>query len=169
MDTALLLNILLFLPLGAGILIPFIPTRDEKDARGMAIFVSWLMLGLSVLIASNFNVATAGTQFPTTQNWISKPFEVNYSIGVDGLSLSLVLLTTIVTLLSVYASYSVTQRNKLYYSMVMLLTFSLLGVFMSQDLLQFFIFYEFELIPMYLLIAIWGGPRRGYAAMKFLL
>ena len=82
---------------------------------------------------------------------------------------ALIVLTTFIVLMAVLASDTITTRPKLYYSFVMLLTLSLLGVFLSLDLLQFFVFYELELIPMYFLIAIWGGPRRNYAAMKFLL
>lgn len=169
LDAGLLLNILLFLPLGAALLISLIPTKDDKDARGLAISFSWIMLALSLLIAYHFQPYLASLQFVTFQPWITQPFQVNYHIGVDGLSMAMVLLTTIITLMSVYASYTIKMRAKLYYVMVMLLTFSLLGVFLSQDLLQFFLLYEFELVPMYFLIAIWGGPKRGYAAMKFLI
>src|SRR5262249_46183214 len=101
--------------------------------------------------------------------WIHWPVPISYHVGIDGISLALVLLTTIVTLLSVYASTAIKERQSLYYSFVMLLTLSILGVFVSLDLLQFFVLYELELVPMYFLIAIWGGPRRGYAAMKFLI
>lgn len=109
-------------------------------------------------------------QFTDRLTWFTAPFPVEYSVGVDGMSLCLVVLTSVVTLLSVFASEKVGEtRSKLYYSLVMLLTFALMGVFTSMNLLQFFVLYEFELVPMYFLIAIWGGPRRDYAAMKFLL
>lgn len=172
MDTnayALLLKVLLFLPLLAAVIIAVNPTKEDKDARGLACFFSWVMLALSIVVASGFEQRYAGLQFVSAHRWISHPLPINFHIGVDGLSMSLVLLTTFITLMAVYASYSIQQRVKLYYANVMLLTFSLLGVFLSQDLLQFFVMYEFELVPMYFLIAIWGGPRRGYAAMKFLL
>src|SRR5205814_8544329 len=97
-------------------------------------------------------------------------FPVSWHVGVDGMSLALVILTTIVTLMAVLASKTIGEtRSGLYYSMVMLLTASILGTFISLDLLQFFVFWELELAPMYFLIAIWGGPRRDYAAMKFLI
>ncbi len=168
MDNALLL-FLLFLPLGAAIIIALIPTKDDRDAQGLARFFSWIMVALSLLLVHDFSSSSGQLQFVTVKNWVSHPCNINFHIGVDGLSMSLVLLTTIITLMAVYASYSIKSRVKMYYANVMLLTFSLLGVFMSQDLLQFFVMYEFELVPMYFLIAIWGGPRRGYAAMKFLL
>lgn len=168
-DNALLLKVLFFLPLLAALVIAINPSKDDKDARGLAQFFSWVMLLLSFAIAGGMEGKYGGMQCVTAFHWISSPVPINFHIGVDGLSMSLVLLTTIITLMAVYASYSIKQRVKLYYANVMLLTFSLLGVFISQDLLQFFVMYEFELIPMYFLIAIWGGPRRGYAAMKFLL
>jgi NADH-quinone oxidoreductase subunit M len=168
-DNALLLKCLLFLPLVAAAIIAVNPSKEDKDARGLACFFSWVMLALSLVIAAGFEHKYAGLQFVTAHPWISHPFPINFHIGVDGFSMSLVLLTTFITLMAVYASYSIQQRVKLYYANVMLLTFSILGVFLSQDLLQFFVMYEFELVPMYFLIAIWGGPRRGYAAMKFLL
>lgn len=169
MDNALLLKVLLFLPLLAAVIIAINPSKDEKDARGLAIVFSWGMLLLSLILGCNLEQKYAGLQFMSAHRWISSPIPINFHIAVDGFSMALVLLTTIVTLMAVYASYSIKQRVKLYYANVMLLTFSVLGVFMSQDLLQFFVMYEFELVPMYFLIAIWGGPRRGYAAMKFLL
>ncbi|MCA9818947.1 MAG: NAD(P)H-quinone oxidoreductase subunit D4, partial [Cyanobacteria bacterium HKST-UBA01] len=166
-DNALYLNILLLLPLLATILIPLVP--NEKSARGMAIGFSLAMFVVSLIILGQFHFGNASMQFVTYQPWVTTPVSLAYHVGVDGLSLSMVLLTTFVTLMSVLASYSITKRCKLYYSLVMLLTFSVLGVFVSQNLVQFFVMYELELVPMYFLIAIWGGPRRGYAAMKFLL
>lgn len=162
-----LLSTLLFLPLGAAIAILFMP---ERLARPISIASSFLMVLFSGMLWSYFNPQLMGPQFETTKEWISSPFPVQYHVGIDGMSLCLVLLTSVVTLLAVYASETVGQnRAKLYYGFVMLLTFSLVGVFVSLDLLQFFVLYEFELVPMYFLIAIWGGPNRDYAAMKFLL
>lgn len=166
-DSALLLNVLLFLPLIASIFIPLVP--NDKLARGMAIGFSLAMLAVSLLLLGSFRFGFTGMQFITFIPWVTTPVSLAYHIAVDGLSLSMVLLTTFVTLMSVLASYSITKRCRLYYSLLMLLTFSVLGVFVSQNLVQFFVMYELELVPMYFLIAIWGGPRRGYAAMKFLL
>lgn len=164
-----LLNVLLFLPLVVGVALLMLPWLEDKDVRWVSIAVGGLMLLLSLVIAASFIPGRMDLQFVTYKPWITNPFPVNYYIGLDGFSLSLVLLTTIVTFVSLLASYTIKHRVRLYYSLVFLLTFSILGVFMSQDLLQFFIMYEFELVPMYFLIAIWGGPRRGFAAMKFLI
>lgn len=109
-------------------------------------------------------------QFVQKLTWFSTPVPVQYHVGVDGMSLCLVILTAYVVFMSVLASQHIGEkRPRLYYSMLMLLTTSILGVFISLDLLQFFVLYELELVPMYFLIAIWGGPNRDYAAMKFLL
>jgi NADH-quinone oxidoreductase subunit M len=146
-----------------------IALSNEKAARAWAIGFSAILLALSVFIGLGFKSDESGFQFQQQVPWIAAPLPVEYHVGIDGLSLCLVLLTTFITFASVLVSDTVTTRPKLYYSMVMLLTVSILGVFLSLDLLQFFVFYELELVPMYFLIAIWGGPRRDYAAMKFLL
>jgi len=162
-----LLSFLLFAPL-LGAFAIFM--RPEKEARLIAIASSFVMLAFSAILVSHFNEASAAMQFSDRMTWFTAPFPVEYCVGVDGMGLCLVVLTSVVTLLSVYASEKVGEtRSKLYYSLVMLLTFALMGVFTSMNLLQFFVLYEFELVPMYFLIAIWGGARRDYAAMKFLL
>lgn len=161
------LTILLFMPIAAALLIPLFPA---KASRGIAIVVGWAMVIISAFLGLNFHPGSGDMQFVHHVSWFRSPFPVEYFVGVDGMSLSLVLLTTIVTLMALYASTKYGEtRSQLYYSMVMLLTASILGTFVSLDLLQFFVFWELELAPMYFLIAIWGGPRRSYAAMKFLL
>ncbi len=157
---------LLFLPLIASLVIAL---ANEKHARKLAIVFSIVMFGLSLLIWQQFHPALSGMQFEYKAIWFNSPIPVQYHVGVDGISLALVVLTTFIVLMAVLASETITTRPKLYYSFVMLLSLSILGVFVSLDLLQFFVFYELELVPMYFLIAIWGGPNRSYAAMKFLL
>jgi NADH-quinone oxidoreductase subunit M len=160
------LTLLLLLPLIASLVIAFV---SEKASRNIAIVASALMFVLSLAILLGFQPALSGMQFDYKAIWFNTPLPVQYHVGVDGINLSLAILTTFIVLMAVLASSSITTRPKLYYSLVMLLTMSLLGVFLSLDLLQFFVFYELELIPMYFLIAVWGGPNRSYAAMKFLL
>lgn len=143
----------------------------ESGARKMAIAFSSAMCAMSVWLLTMFKLDSASQfQFVERLPWFTQPFPVQYYVGVDGMSLSLVVLTGFITLMAVLASTSIgDNRPRLYYSMLMLLIFSVQGVFLSLDLLQFFILYELELIPMYFLIAIWGGPRRSYAALKFLI
>jgi NADH-quinone oxidoreductase subunit M len=161
-----LLTLLLALPF-VGLTV--IALSSSKLSRNLAIIFATAMVGVSLFLWANFNPQLATMQFQQRAPWISSPIPLEYHVGVDGLSLSLVVLTTIVTLLAILASETITHRPRLYYSLLMLLTASILGVFISLDLLQFFVLYELELVPMYFLIAIWGGPRRDYAAMKFLI
>lgn len=164
------LTILLLIPILGSLLIPLFPARA---AEVIAKALGWAMLVVSFFfVGRNFNVGREFPQYQFVQNvsWFRAPVPVHYHVGVDGMSLSPVLLTTVVTLMAIYASKNVGQtRPRLYYSMLMLLTSAILGTFISLDLLQFFVFWELELAPMYFLIAIWGGPNRNYAAMKFLL
>ncbi|MBX9949903.1 MAG: NuoM family protein [Candidatus Obscuribacterales bacterium] len=162
-----ILTAILLTPLIGSVAIALMP---PEWARKLAIAFSVAMVALSAFATQSFKPGTAGYQFEQIVTWITTPFPVQYHVGVDGLSLCLVVLTAFVTLMAVLASESIgDNRPKLFYSFVMLLTLSILGVFVSLDLLQFFVMYELELVPMYFLIAIWGGPRRDYAAMKFLL
>ncbi len=162
-----ILTIIFVLPLVTAILIAIMPA---KAARPLSLLGFVLMLLFSLLTALGFNCNLAGMQFTEVYNWINVPFTVQYHVGCDGISLSLVVLSTFIFLFSSLASYTIgDNRPRFYYSSLMLLAFSVIGVFISLDLLQFFVMYEFELVPMYFLIAIWGGPGRSYAAMKFLL
>lgn len=170
MNTPLLphiLTTLFVIPLLAAIFIAIMPA---KLARYISISSFVVMLAVSLVIALGFNYNLMGMQFSEVYNWITMPFKVQYHVGVDGISLCLVILSTFIFLFSALASYSIgDNRPKFYYANLMLLSFSVIGVFISLDLLQFFVMYEFELVPMYFLIAIWGGPGRSYAAMKFLI
>lgn len=162
-----LLTVLLITPLLATFAIGL---GTAESARKLAVLASLFMVALSVILGLSFHSQQAGMQFVEQISWIQSPFPVQYHVGIDGMSLCLVGLTAIVTLMAVLASKNVgVQRPKLYYSMVMLLTTAIVGVFVSLDLIQFFVLWELELVPMYLLIAIWGGPKRDYAAMKFLI
>jgi NADH-quinone oxidoreductase subunit M len=155
------------LPLIGTFVIAILP---ETTARIGAIFISGMMCLASILLALRFDRHNIDMQFVEKLTWFSSPVPVQYHVGIDGMSLCLVALTSFVVFVSVLASQNIgNNRPKLYYSMLMLLSLSILGVFVSQDLLQFFVLYELELVPMYFLIAIWGGPNRDYAAMKFLL
>ena len=148
-----LLTALLALPFAGMILIGL---AKEKLARPLAISFSLANLVLSLFIWSAFNTHIPGFQFQQLATWITNPLPLQYHVGIDGFSLCLVLLTTFINLMAVLASDTIKMRPKLYYSLLMLLNVSILGVFISLDLLQFFIFYELELVPMYFLIAIWA-------------
>lgn len=170
------LSLLIFAPAIFGLIIalPWF-SNDEVVIRRTAKAFAWIIFIYSLLFLVSFDAGIGlqyieewkwpGTQYP----WI-QALGVNYIVAIDGLSLPLVLLTSFITLLAIYASKeNITKRFKLYYSMVFILTTAILGVFCAQDLFLFFMFWELELIPMYFLIAIWGTGRAQYSAIKFVL
>lgn len=139
-----------------------------KLSRRIALLFASLTFLWTVLLAIKFNPGEVTQQFAEFLPWIDS-LGLNYNLGIDGLSLPLLVLNGILTSIAIYSSDESLQRPRFYYSLVLLLSAGVTGAFLAQDLLLFFLFYELELIPLYLLIAIWGGARRGYAATKFLI
>ncbi|MSQ36095.1 MAG: NADH-quinone oxidoreductase subunit M [Dehalococcoidia bacterium] len=167
-----MLTTFLLLPLVGVLLVAFLPRAREHEAKWIALFVSALACGLSLAIFVRFDRDAAGYQFVDRFEWIragDAGFSVQYIVGVDGLSAPLVLLLGILSLASVLVSFNVTLRAREYFAWLLVLETAVAGVFTSLDLIQFFLFWELELVPMYLLISIWGSGRREYSAMKFLL
>ncbi|BAZ45800.1 NADH dehydrogenase subunit 4 [Chondrocystis sp. NIES-4102] len=161
--------------LSALILIPFVSAAiiglsplPAKNSRNFAIIAAVSVLVINILIGFQFNFKLEGLQFAEDIPWIQW-LGLNYHIGIDGLSFPLVLLNSLLTVIAMISTSPTIARQKLYYSMILLLSGGAAGAFLAQDLLLFFLFYELEIVPLYFLIAIWGGERRGYAAMKFLL
>lgn len=153
----------------AAALIGFWPGAiGSKIVRNVAIAIAGITFILSVILAAQFDASTSQLQFSQFVPWIDA-LGLNYNLGVDGLSLPLVILNTLLTGVAIYATDESIRRPRLYYSLMLLITGGVTGAFLSQNLLLFFLFFEVELIPLYLLIAIWGGERRGYAATKFLI
>ncbi|MEM9922193.1 MAG: NADH-quinone oxidoreductase subunit M [Cyanobacteria bacterium P01_D01_bin.50] len=164
-----MLSILIFLPLFGAVLIGFSPFGiTPKTSRAVAMSCSAISFLWTLVLASQFNLNEVNQQFGEFIPWIDT-LGLNYQIGIDGLSLPLLILNALLTGIAVYSSDKSISRSRLYYSLLLLLNAGVVGAFLSQDLLLFFLFYELELIPLYLLIAIWGGQRRGYAATKFLI
>jgi len=163
---ALLLNLMLLLPAAGGVLCLINPAKEQ--ARWIALMTSILTALLSVILLAGFDRAEAGPQFVTALNWIPG-INAQYRVGVDGLSLPLVLLTTGLSILIVLASWSIQKANHVFMALYLFLMTGMLGVFLALDLLLFYVFFEVSLLPMYFLIGIWGGPRREYAAIKFFL
>lgn len=155
------------LPLLAAVVMALLPfPANDKRYHAWGIGASALLFLYSLWGWFNPQVVDAN---PLTVLWLPS-LGIQFALGADGISLTLVVLTTFLLLLSAIASItSITHRLKLYYSMLFVMAASVLGVFLARDLFLFFLAYEVELIPMYLLIAIWGGPRRQYAATKFVL
>lgn len=143
-------------------------SMSSKIVRNAAIAAAAITFILSVVLAAQFDVSTGKLQFAEFIPWIDT-LGFNYNLGVDGLSLPLVVLNCLLTGVAIYSTDESIRRPRLYYSLLLLITGGVTGAFLSQNLLLFFLFFEVELIPLYLLIAIWGGERRGYAATKFLI
>ncbi|MHB1133762.1 MAG: complex I subunit 4 family protein [Chloroflexota bacterium] len=164
------LSAIIFLPIVGAIVIALLPRENHKLLRGAAALFSGLALVLSLAMWAQFQGGdNLGPQFVERFTWIER-FNVQYFLGVDGLSLPLIFLTTLLSFLAVLGSWgSIKNRVKEYHLLLLVLETSILGVFSSLDLLLFFLFWELELVPMFLLIGIWGGPRREYAAIKFVL
>ncbi len=161
--------------LSALILIPFVSagiigliSLKGNAPRNIAIITAVSVLVINLILAFQFDYQQESFQFVEDISWIEW-IGLNYHLGIDGLSFPLVLLNSFLTLIAIYSTSSTIQRPRLYYAMLLLLSGGAAGAFLAQDLLLFFLFYELEIVPLYFLIAIWGGARRGYAAMKFLL
>ncbi|MEL6350771.1 MAG: NADH-quinone oxidoreductase subunit M [Cyanobacteria bacterium J06627_28] len=163
-----MLSILIFIPLLGALLISIWPAAlVAKQARLGALITLSVNLAMTLYLISQFDISNPGFQFSEQLTWI-EPLGLSYFLGVDGISLPLVAINSLLCLVSVYISFDV-KRPRLYYPMLLLIASAVAGAFLARNLLLFFLFYELELIPLYLLIAIWGGARRGYAATKFLI
>jgi NADH-quinone oxidoreductase subunit M len=163
-----ILSWITFIPFLGGVLILFYPKKSEWAIKWTALVASGIALVVSLLALRRFNPATAEFQFVELCSWIPS-LGINYFVGVDGLSMTMVILTTVISFLAVIASFNITHRWKEYFSLYLLLETAMTGVFISLDLFLFYVFWEVVLVPMYFLIGIWGGPRREYAAIKFFL
>jgi NADH-quinone oxidoreductase subunit M len=163
-----ILNLAIWLPLAGAVAIGLMPASSERSARWLAAGVSGLVLLLAMLLAVNFVPSVGQPNFATRIPWI-RTLGVSYFVGLDGLSLPMFLLNALLTFLAVLISWNITLRPRLYFALMLVLETAVAGVFSSLDFLLFFLFWELELAPMFLLIGIWGSARREYAAMKFIL
>ena len=167
-----MLSVFLLLPLVGALTLLTLPREREGDARWVALFYSVLTFILSIAIFIRFDPDNPGYQFVDRFEWIqggATGFSVQYALGVDGLSAPLVLLTGLLSLAAVLVSWNIELRRKQYFAWLLVLETAVAGVFLSLDLIQFFFFWELELLPMYMLISIWGSGRPRYSAMKFVL
>ena len=164
-----LLSILVWLPMAAGLLVLALGERRFALARWVALGASLLTLAFCVQLAIGFHTGTADFQFPEKLEWIPR-FAAYYHLGVDGISLPLVLLTAFMTVPVIIAAWTVVeQRRAQYFAAFLIMEGLMIGVFCAMDALLFYFFWEAMLIPMFLIIGIWGGPRRVYATVKFFL
>ena len=162
-----LLSFLILLPLAGAFILLFI--RDAGAVRRIALVFSLAELVLCIPLVANFDTATATMQFAESHEWI-KAWNIYYKLGVDGISVLFVALTALLTVISIMVSWTAIQDRVREFMIAMLvLEAAMIGVFTALDLFLFYIFWEAMLIPMYLLIGVWGGPNRLYAAIKFFL
>lgn len=165
MDSLLLLTLLV--PLAGSLIHPLLPVgKNASFQNGAALLIASVMLGLTI---SLWVANPSASAYQMVLPWLPT-FGISFALGVDGLSQTLLTLTSVLTFVAVLSSITqITKRHRFYYSMLFLLIASVMAVFTARDLFLFFLAFELELIPMYFLIAVWGGPRREFAAMKFVL
>ena len=168
MDYLTLLWLVPLIGMGVVLLAP------KSFSRLISLVVTGVTLLLSLMIWNAFDSSVAGHQLGVDVEWIPQ-FNIRYLVGVDGLSLALILLTAVIAIIGVVASWNIGEEThkegteKAYFSMYLLLVSGMFGFFVALDLILFYLFFELTLLPMYFLIGVWGGPRREYAAIKFFL
>ena len=165
-----LLSLAIWLPIVIGaVLLAFGEDRHARMVRWVALLGSLASFLVTLPLYTGFKLQTAALQFVEKNEWIPR-FNINYHLGVDGISLWVVLLTAFITVIVVIAGWEViTKRVNQYMGAFLILSGLMIGVFSAQDAMLFYVFFEATLIPMYLIIGIWGGPRKIYAAFKFFL
>ncbi len=177
-----ILSLLTFLPILGMIIVLFLPKSKPLQVKYTTLVITIIQLILAFVILGSFNYSAGGIfsqnsfQFVEKFKWIEIPgvswigtVKIDYFLGIDGISLPLILLTTIVTVIATISSWKINKAVKGYFALFLLLDTAMIGVFVSLDFFLFYMFWELMLLPMYFLIGIWGGPRKEYAAIKFFL
>ena len=163
-----ILSIIVFLPLLGALLLQFVPREKANLIRGIALITTLAGLVLGIPILMDFVAGQSAMQFVEKQVWVPG-LGISYYLGLDGLSMPLFMLTLVLTVISVLASWSIKERVRQYFSLLLLLEVGMLGTFVALDFILFYVFWELVLIPMYFIIGIWGGENRNYASLKFFL
>lgn len=162
-----ILSVLIFLPLVGALILLFV--KNESVSRYLALIITTITALLSLTLLFGFDTTTSKFQFVEHHKWI-EAFNINYTLGLDGISILLVLLTTIIMPFCVLASWSyIKSRVQSFMVCLLIMETAMVGVFVALDFVLFYVLWEAMLIPMYLLIGIWGGPRKIYASVKFFL
>ena len=162
------LSLIIFLPAVGALLIAFLPGISSVAIKRYAALFTFLSFALSLVMFGLFDRGAEGFQFVEKISWIPQ-IGISYHLGVDGISMPMVILTTMLGFLAVFVSWKISLRPREYFAWLLILESSILGVFCSLDLLLFFLFWEIEVVPMYFLISIWGGGRREYSAIKYVI
>ncbi|MGH7998942.1 MAG: NADH-quinone oxidoreductase subunit M [Brasilonema sp.] len=164
-----MLSTLIWLPILGAAVISFLPRAIPAiNVRLTSLSVAGLVLLWNIFLLLKFDISLPGMQLQEYLPW-NETLGLSYQLGVDGLSIMMLLLNSLLTWIAIYSSNQQTERPRFFYSLILLVSGGVAGAFAAQNLLLFFLFYELELIPFYLLISIWGGEKRAYAAMKFLI
>lgn len=171
----MILSLLIFLPIVGSLVIALLPDNQHVPFKWIALGVTLAELLLSTVAYFQFDQSQTSYQLLEHTDWITLSMgnlgvvSIDYLLGIDGISLPLVVLSAVVLLIGVISSWNIEHRQKAYFSLYLLLTGTIMGCFVALDFFLFFLFFEFMLLPMYFLIGLWGGPRREYASIKFFL
>ncbi|QUS60771.1 NAD(P)H-quinone oxidoreductase subunit 4 [Synechocystis sp. PCC 7339] len=169
MSTFPWLTTIILLPIVAALFIPIIPDKDGKTVRWYSLTVGLVDFALIVYaFYSGFDLSEPGLQLVESYTWLPQ-IDLKWSVGADGLSMPLIILTGFITTLATMAAWPVTLKPKFFYFLMLLMYGGQIAVFAVQDILLFFLVWELELVPVYLILSIWGGKKRLYAATKFIL
>jgi len=169
MSTFPWLTTIILLPVVAALFIPIIPDKDGKTVRWYSLTVGLIDFALIIYaFYSGFDLSEPGLQLTESYTWLPQ-IDLKWSVGADGLSMPLIILTGFITTLATMAAWPVTLKPKLFYFLMLLMYGGQIAVFAVQDMLLFFLVWELELVPVYLILSIWGGKKRLYAATKFIL
>jgi NADH-quinone oxidoreductase subunit M len=169
MDSALALSLVVFLPTFVALALAVFPRGSDELIKLVTLIATTATLALTIwLLLMPFDIAVGSMQETFSWRWIPT-FDIDYFMGVDGISLPLVVLTAFISFISMIASWSITKNVKAYCMLFLVLETGMLGVFLALDFFLFYVFWEIMLLPMYFLIGVWGGPRKEYAAIKFFL
>lgn len=182
MDGFPILSLITFLPVLGMIIILFLPKEQKQVIKTTSLVIAGVQVVLALILLANFNYNAGGIydvksfQFIEKFRWIEIPgvswlgtVKVDYFLGIDGISMPMVLLTAIVSFIALISSWKIDKSVKGYFALFLLLDTGMMGVFVALDFFLFYIFWELMLLPMYFLIGIWGGPRKEYAAIKFFI
>ncbi|SRR3989339_42853 len=177
-----ILSLITFLPVLGMILILFIPKEQPKTVKYLSLAITGIQVVLAIILLANYNYGMAGIyeeksfQFIEKFRWINitgiswlGTVKIDYFLGLDGLSMPMVLLTAIISFIACISSWTITKSVKGFFALFLLLDTGMMGVFVALDFFLFYVFWELMLLPMYFLIGIWGGPRKEYAAIKFFI
>jgi proton-translocating NADH-quinone oxidoreductase chain M len=161
------ITLLILIPL-IGAIIAFLLGKNPKASKIVALVFTAIPLAISVLLLSEFSLTVGTFQYVEDFTWVSS-LGISYKVGVDGISIAMVFLTTLLSFLAVLFSWDVEERTHQYMGLMLILEVGVMGVFTAMDYFLFYVFWEVVLIPMFFLIAVWGGPRRAYASIKFFI